>query len=413
MTARPGRGDPVPEMPMSLKGGARQPFPDVAVAPAASLRPPPAPPAEVVVVDARLPQVPPFALGQLGAELAALAAEARALLGHARDTPVTARLQRLTGHIGRRAVQMQRVARLLVGDYLPVRETIELDEALRAQIAELARAHPDWTVTLDLRPAPLWLETAAVGLVLELALDWAVSRGRRLRVRLALAGDPPRALLSLEVGDLYTPVTDDEAHDALWLLCRLVAQGLLLEPQRLIAADSATLLLHFPPQSRQADDGAVQVQETVNPALPADAPAAGCHVVVVEPDTAQRLLMRQLLHEAGMRVEVFASAREAEDLTRHFVAEALVCGLPPDDPARPGLLAVLRGRNPALRVVQLTDEDFLYIGLDGAREAARVGRGALREVLVQAVLLSVGVFAPPTLAAAGSRAAGCYSGSSV
>ena len=393
---------------MSLKGGARQQFFDTSAGASPGIKPPLAPAAEVLVVDARLPQVPPFVLGQLGAELAEWTAQARALLAHARETPATGHLRRLCSQIGRRAVQMQRVARLLVGDYLPVREQVELDEALRAQMADLSRAHPDWAVHADLRPAPLWIESAAVGLVLELALDWAVAHGRRLDVRLALSGDPPRALLSLTVSERRTlpaiPATRSpsgaaDGHDALWLLCRLAAQSLLLEPQRLADAQSTTLLQHFPAQGSCHGDADVQVQETAAPRLEPDAPAAGCHVIVVEPDEAQRLQMRQLLHEAGLHVQAFASAREAEDLSRHFVAEALVNGLPADDPALPGLLAVLRARNPDLKLVQLTQDDFLYIGLEDSGEAARVGRASVRDVLVQAVLLSVGVFAPPTLAA--------------
>jgi hypothetical protein len=256
----------------------------------------------------------------------------------------------------------------------------------------------------DLHAVSVWMEPAVLELLLELALDWALAFGHDVDVRMAFGSEPLHPDLVLTVRD--PKVRPDPAgadaqsprDTACWLLLRLLAQSQALEPQTIIEGDSAVLILPFPAAVDAKPGLPAGMAQTVLPLAPG-AVGGGCHVVVVERDDNLRMLMRQLLHDAGVNVEVFGSPRQAEDLSRHFLAEAVVNGYPPDDPDVMALISVLRERNPAVRIIQLTDEDYLYIGADGATEAGRVGRASVRQALVQAVLLSVGVFAPPTLAA--------------
>lgn len=392
---------------MSLKGGSRKLTQD----------PPAAPPAqpEVLMVDAQLPQVPPFVLARVAGECAAAAQRALALLAR----PPTA-LQLLDARselteIAALGLLAQRAARVLGGDYLPQRESVALDAAVQSAVA-LARQRATRrgaVVTTQLHAVALWMDPAVLDLLLELALHWALGLGRHVQLRVAIAPGSLHPDLVVAARELQRPLTgeqglsDDEFNDPDWLLLRLVAHSQLLDPQRVLTDDGAMLILRFPPpvQAVEADAGVV-VSESPRPTLEAGASAGGCHVLVVEADPGLRLQVRQLLHDAGMRVEAFASAREAEDLSRHFVAEAVVNGGPPDHPDLLALLAVLRQKNPSVRVIQLTDEDTLYIGTDDQAEAARVGRSSISQALVQAVLLSVGVFAPPTLAATAHRRVG-------
>jgi hypothetical protein len=359
---------------------------------------------EVLVVDAVLPQIPPLVLARVAEQASALAEQA---LHELEGRPAAAQLGRaraLMRSLARTGLQAQRCARVLGGDYLPVREQIALDTAVNAAVTGLARRHaPAHLRTHDLHAVSVWMEPAVLELLLELALDWALACSQDVDVRMAFGSATlhPDLVISLRglagVAQGSAPDAEGAALDTVsWQLLRLLAQSQGLEPQRLVEGDTATLVLPLPAgvDARPGEAGGVAAPA---PHLAPGAVGGGCHVVVVERDDNLRLLMRELLHDAGVNVEVFVSPRQAEDLSHHFLAEALVNGYPPGDPDVLALTGVLRERNPAVRVIQLTDEDYLYIGADGATEAARVGRASVRQALVQAVLLSVGVFAPPTM----------------
>ncbi len=382
---------------MSLKGGHR-PLLDES-------RPAPLP--EIVVVDAQLPQIPPALLAAVAQDADAAAQKGVALLQGQPSAARVTQTRRLLRRLSDASMQAQRVARMLGADYLPVREHVALDTAVRCAIEAAGRRCGGGrkTVATELHAVSVWMDPAVLEMLLELALDWALDFGRDTTVRVAFGGEPMHPDILVIASGFDEPGWHERAAAPRlsWQLFDLLARSQVLDPQRILTDDSAVLVLRFPPTVREDSAEGLAVSELPRPQIDTGIPGAGCHVAVVEPDTGQRLLMRQLLHDAGMQVEAFATPRQAEDLAGSFLAEALVNGYPPDDPGVTALLAVLRERNPGVRVIQLTDQDFLYIGTDEDTQAARVGRASVRQALVQAVLLSVGVFAPPTLAGQAGR----------
>lgn len=350
---------------------------------------------ELLVIDAQLPQVPPFVLARLAQEASSTAETVLALLD---DQPAgEKRARALLTRLAKTALQAQRCARVLGGDHLPAFEHVGLDMATRGALAA-AGAAGEGVIANDLHAVTVWMDPAALELVLELALDWAAGAGTGINLRMAFATESLHPDLVLTIDHLHGDAaalrqSREAALDTVqWQLLRLLAQSQMIDPQRFVGDGGATLVLRFPPSPAK---GSASPQPQMKPG----AAAGGCHVVVVEADDNLRLLMRQLLHDAGIVVEAFPSPRLAEDMSAHFVADVIVSGYPADHPDSLALLAVLRQKNPAVRVIQLTDDDYLFIGPDGTAEAARLGRASVQQVLVQAVLLSVGVFAQPTLAA--------------
>lgn len=354
---------------------------------------------ELLVIDAQLPQVPPFVLARIAQEASSTAAAVLALLD---DQPASEKRARaLLARLARTGLQAQRCARVLGGDHLPAFEHVGLDVAARSALAAAGPAGEGIT-TGDLHAVTVWMDPAALALILELALDWAAGAGTGIHLRMAFATESLHPDLVLTIDRLHAAANAEAAsprqsHEAAldtvqWQLLRLLAQSQMIDPQRFVGDGAATLVLRFP-------DSGAEASAAPQPQMKPGAAAGGCHVVVVEADDNLRLLMRQLLHDAGIVVEAFASPRLAEDMSAHFLADVIVSGYPADDPDSLALLAVLRQKNAGVRVIQLTDDDYLFIGPDGTAEAARLGRASVQQVLVQAVLLSVGVFAQPTLAA--------------
>ena len=142
--------------------------------PATTLFPPVAPP-EVVVVDAQLPQVSPFILARLAEEATATAEKAMSLLGDHATARQRVEARALLKKIATTGLQVQRAARILGGDYLPSRENVQLDAAVRGAVeVESARAaRHGSSITSDVHAATLWLEQSAE----KAAKGWLIGRG--------------------------------------------------------------------------------------------------------------------------------------------------------------------------------------------------------------------------------------------
>lgn len=342
------------------------------------------------------PQFPPAFLARFADEvLSAVSLQPMAADG-------IARLQQLAST----AVLVQRLAVLLQGTQLPARQSVALDTAMHRALEKIGTSHANagGTISTELHGVDLWMDPEVLDLILDIALQWAAGIGRKISVRISFARGSGHPYLVLNVHDTHDThwrekMKDEERYDNLrWMMIRILAQSQLLDPQRVIVNDSAVIVLRFPEPTVNASAEGMQTVVLPPQQIKPGAMAGGCHILIVEPDAQTRLTAEQVLHDAGMLVKAYASARAATDGAHDFVVEALVCGLPADDPEVILLVGTLHQRNPGLRVIQLTDEDCLYIGEDVQLEAARVGRESVSQVLLTAVNLALEVFGPATSA---------------
>src|ERR1019366_3657005 len=145
-------------------------------------------------------------------------------------------------HLG---VQIQEVARVLMGDAPAAPERVDLARAARealAQRADLARLKD---VHLGKSPKPFDLDVNAAVLeqLLDLGLEYASRIGSQVEIGAAMGGRPEHPVLSIRVERAQTPTAADGDQNLNELHCLLFVHlaPVGLAPQRLASARAMTL----------------------------------------------------------------------------------------------------------------------------------------------------------------------------
>jgi hypothetical protein len=309
--------------------------------------------------------------------LKALAADQQSVL----DTGLAeiARLEQL-------GLQIQELARVLGGE-APVRpERLDLARAARQALAEWAEAARSQGVSLNGPREPFELDVngAALAQLLDLGLEYALHVGSAIEVGAGLQGLPARPMLSVTVQrSPASPEGEGEGdfNELHWLLFVQLARALGLVPERLAVGQTVTLMLGFPlPEGSASDSIASPAQ------LPRTATAAGRHVLLIEPQERVRVQAHRLMHDVGMRVDAVSTLEQARSGLRNDPPDAVVTGVPVDDPRCRELIEEIRAAQPRVRVIELVDDDNAFaFSVPGSDQPGRVGRQEMPRTLIRAM----------------------------
>ena len=101
------------------------------------------------------------------------------------------------------AMQSQQIARLASGQLRQSHERLKLDDLLRGLLFERTKAFKKQGVELyhGLKPVEVIVDAGLLTSLLEVALDWAVSKGRRLVVTLEMKNWPEYGILLIKASD--------------------------------------------------------------------------------------------------------------------------------------------------------------------------------------------------------------------
>ncbi|GAP35610.1 hypothetical protein [Piscinibacter sakaiensis] len=327
--------------------------------------------------------LPPRLLARLGERCADEAHQARqALAGD--PAAAAARLAALEA-LG---VRLQQVARMVAHEGRAPDEPVELVTACRQAAAACAAEASARGVAVQVDGRPLTVSTAAavVEQVLELALEHALAVGHRVVVGVGRAGQPAVATVRIDIHRRPDPAQAglallDEAPPLPLMLAGLLARagGLVLRQTRL--GPLQALLLSVPSHVVEA-----VVHPDEQELLPSTPVARGGRVLVVDPRDRSRLQAHALLQRAGLVVDAASSLAQARALGGDAAPDVVLSGLPRGEPGWLDWVEELRALRPALRVIELVDEDHAFaFSLPSADAPGRLSRGELAEHLVAAV----------------------------
>ncbi len=335
-------------------------------------------------------RISPTVLAKVGETFAAALSALQRSLGElipmepAAQTLVDAALGEIARleHLG---VQLQELARVMIGDSPQAPERVDLARAARVAAAE-------WTRTAQLlgaslsgphEPYELEVNAAALAQLLDFGIECALHIGSGIEIDAGLQGLPPRPMLTIRV-ERSIPRDDDRdpLDDLHWLLFVQLARAVGLVPQRLEVGRSVTLMLGFP-----AAEQAVRGDAAPNPVrLMRTAPATGRRVLLIEPQDLARMHAHRLMNEVGMRVDAAASLEQARAALGRELPDAVVTGIPLSDERCATLVEELRSGQPRLRVLELVDDDNAFsFSVPGSDHAGRVSRADMGRTLVSAL----------------------------
>lgn len=371
-----------------------------------------APARDVLVVDAALPQIEPRLLAELGETfrdwLAQLARELHQLvdtLGAPQVNALSAQAERLR-HL---ASQVQHSGALLAGlehaKPMLVDLRIYADKALKKVSAEAARRGRG--ISLRGLAGEAWIAPGPLDLLLTLGTEWALDMGRLVQLSSSFSGSHAGVQLNWTVA-ASAPVAAvaasasggrsalDMTHfdDLRWRLFAVVANGLALQPYRMLSEGSIAFGLHLPPPPVTQEREGLSIRETTSSAgsIARSVPAAGSHVLIVDPNEISRYLARDLIHQSGLMVRAARSIAEAVEMSADYVVDLLITGIDPASEPLRMLRAELERANPQLRVLELTEGDSDFeIAPPEPGGVSRLGRGALERLLIPAVSFELSV----------------------
>lgn len=230
----------------------------------------------------------------------------------------------------------------------------------------------------------LQVNGAVLGQLLDLALEHALRVGPRVEIRATRQGQAAHPMLSIQAHRSQPLARGDEELDGLhWLLFNHLARAAGLVPQRRVEGQSVALTLFFPGggDAPVADEGALSpAWRTRTDWSPAK------KVLLIEPHDMVRVQAYRLMSEAGMRVDSAVTLEQARAGLREGPFDAIVTGVPVDDPRAAALLEDARVAAPGLLVVELVDDESAFsLAVPGSHIAARVGRKDIAHTLLAAL----------------------------
>ncbi len=335
-------------------------------------------------------RIPPTVLAKIGETFAAALSALQRSLEELVPTEPAAQsvLDAVLGEIARLehlGVQLQELARVLIGDSPVPPERVDLARAAREAVVEWTRVAQlqGASLTGPREPYELDVNAAALAQLLDLGIECALRIGSGIEIGAGLQGLPVRPMLTIRVQRPEIRAdTDDPLDDLHWLLFVQLARAVGLVPQRLDVGQAVTLMLGFP-----AAEGPAESDTAPSPVqLMRTTPAAGRRVLLIEPQDLARMHAHRLLNDVGMRVDAAASLGQARSTLGKDPPDAVVTGIPLSDERCSALVEELRAGQPRLRVLELVDDDNAFsFSVPGSDHAGRVSRNDMGRTLVSAL----------------------------
>lgn len=321
--------------------------------------------------------VPALLLERLGERLAQQALQIQA----GADDP--ARVRKAGGELERLGLEMQALVHALRGGVPARSERIDLRSAAAQALQQGRAALGQVGLKLELEAGPA-LEQDCEPELLQHGLDLLLAHA------LAGAHDACLAVVSADGGGAclrLTGVGDPGGAGDLelnWLLLRVLATAcgwtLQRRPSRETGLVDVELWLGQP-----VDDAPGPVGDAGLPRRHVDRHA---HVLVLDPHEPSRVQCAQLLSQAGMSYDCLATLDQAEALLRGSDPgwNALVSGIPEQQPRLAALVDTLRQRYGLVQWIELVDEDYRFdVGTPDFSHPARLGRSDLESTLLPAL----------------------------
>lgn len=189
------------------------------------------------------------------------------------------------------AMQSQQIARLASGQLRQSHERLKLDDLLRGLLFERTKAFKKQGVELyhGLKPVEVIVDAGLLSSLLEVALDWAVSKGRRLVVTLEMKNWPEYGILLIKASDSIasgTPQDEPTDEDTLnWYLLREIARTMGVSVDRVGSSYETSLMIEFPRTVKRLEGiTAVEVETGYDSLHSESKPLAGHRLLVITDD---------------------------------------------------------------------------------------------------------------------------------
>ena len=301
------------------------------------------------------------------------------------------------------AMQSQQIARLAGGKLRQSHERLRLDELLQSVLTERSAVFQQRGVELypSIQPVEVIVDAGLLSSLLDTALDWAISMGRRLVVTLEIKNWPEHGMLlfkiseSVATGKFRRPGgsgDEESGGDTLaWYLLSEIARTMGVSVDRVTSPRETSLMLEFPRTVKRLEGlTAVEVETGFDSLHSESRPLAGHRVLVISNDVRLQIEIKEIARGLGLVVETVTDSKSAVRVCERDAPHLVIIDEPMRDDEFNELSEDLRKVEPNFPFVEIaTGTNVLEMAGWMSDSMTRLSRDTIRAQLASILVMEL------------------------
>lgn len=345
--------------------------------------------------------VPDFALlGQFGSELAGPVAVMHDIVKTFSTTRHMAHAQmrqllRAVEDAMQVARQSQQIARLAEGRLRQSHEPLRLDELVQQALTERTDAFDarGLAVVRNIKPVEIIVDPGLLSNLIDTAIGWSASSGKRLVVSLGIKNWPEHGILALRTSGLTEAGAESLASDSLtWQLMHHTALTMGVTLEREVTGAEATLLMEFARTVKQMEGlTAIEIDASGDSQFHnGTKPMAGMRILLISNDSFVCGEVESTGRMLGVQVDTSPSMEKAQSYLRMGLPHLIVIDERLRDEAFDAVRAEIKTIEPNFGFLEIADQfNTFEISSWMSDSMTRVSRDVLRAQLPSVLTLEL------------------------
>ena len=218
------------------------------------------------------------------------------------------------------AMQSQQIARLGGGRLRQSHEKLRLDELMRDALLERSKLFRQHGVELyhGLKPVEVIVDAGLLVCLVDAALEWALSMGRKLVITLELKNWPEHGVLliraseGLALNQESSANPDHSGNTLAWYLLVEAAGAMGVSVDRITSATESSLMIEFPRTVKRLEGlTAVEVDTGYDTLYGDSKPMAGHRILIITNDDLLRHELQNTTRTMGLTTDFVLDSRQA------------------------------------------------------------------------------------------------------
>lgn len=292
--------------------------------------------------------------------------------------------------------QSQQIARLAEGRLRQSHERIRLDELLHQTLAEqsLALKARGIEIHRNIKPVEIIIDPGLLSSLVEAALIWGCSQGKRVVVSLGIKNWPEHGILAIKASNPSSSRAPPAQADTLaWQLLVLTAQVMGVTLEREITGNGeAMLLMEFARTVKQLEGlTAVEMDASGDSSFHnGTKPMAGMRILLVTSDSLVRAEVEEAGRLLGLMVDRVLSVEQAQRYVKLGMPHLVIIDERLNDDSFGRLQNDITSTNPNLGFIEIADESNTFEISSWMNDSmTRVSRDVMRAQLPSVLTLEL------------------------
>ena len=292
--------------------------------------------------------------------------------------------------------QSQQIARLAEGRLRQSHERIHLDQLLHQTLAEqsLALKARGIEIHRNIKPVEIIIDPGLLCSLVESALAWGCSQGKRVVVSLGIKNWPEHGILAIKASNPPgSPAPAAQADTLAWQLLVLTAQVMGVTLEREITGNGeAMLLMEFARTVKQFEGlTAVEMDASGDSSFHnGTKPMAGMRILLITSDSLVRAEVEEAGRLLGLLVDRVPSVEQAQRYVKLGMPHLIIIDEQLNDDSFGRLQNDITSTNPNLGFIEIADESNTFeISSWMSDSMTRVSRDVMRAQLPSVLTLEL------------------------